>query len=145
MTEPKSSVNHTAEGVIIHADSINLTGGDLQEQVAQPQVTVQAVNNAVEQAGEMKLTPKQQERKDKEEKKYWGGMITRSELAQILQEHSKDANERVQILYVQNATLLEVFKTKGLIVDQDMIDASKKVMEELFGIMPEEATTDEQN
>ena len=125
----EQSVNLTAKGLDIKGGNVHIESNP---------TTVQAVNEAVLEAGEMELTPKQQEKKDKEDKKYWNGMVTRKELAGLMQANGKEIESRLQILYVQNATLLEVFKAKGLISEQDMIDASKKVMEDLFGILPED-------
>lgn len=128
---------------------------------SESQVTVASVNEAVAQAGgiQPKLTAKQQEKQDKKEKAYWNGMVSRAELSHWIQEMEKESTRKLQTLYIQNATILDVLLTKGIITEADMEVSSKKIIKEFYGELPEgdtledslaeaskaEVPTDEQN
>lgn len=119
---------------------VNVTG-----EVSDYSSEVEKVSQAVAQAGDFKqpkLTAKQAEKQAKKEKEYWNGMMTRGEVHTVLTDFSDGVNQKLQTLYIQNATLLKVLEDKGIITAEELEATGKIIIEELFGPMPEQPSAE---
>lgn len=101
-----------------------------------PQVSVQEVNEAVSEAGNVPLSKKQQEKQEKQAKAYWNTMISRKEAYEMVQAAVEPLSQQMQLLFVQNRTLLELLDKKGIATEQEINDASREVLISIFGEPP---------
>lgn len=102
----------------------------------------QAISKVGEEIAEPKqLSRKQQEKEQKRIDNYWNAMITRKQAYQMVQEvvaNMGQMSQQLQLLMIQNRTLLEMLSEKGIATEEEINEHSKKVMESIFGPMPEE-------
>jgi len=92
-------------------------------------------------------TKKQQEKEQKQLQAYWNSMITRRQAYQMVQEavaSMGQMSQQLQLLMIQNRTLLEMLSEKGIATEEEINEHSKKVMESIFGPMPEDLLKAEQ-
>ena len=112
--------------------NLNVEGASLEE------VTATMASKQEERA-----LAKKQEKEDKKAKEFWNGMITRREAYEMVQDTFHQTQQQLQLLMIQNRTLLEMLGEKGVATEEEINEHSKKVMESIFGPMPEpEATGD---
>ena len=110
-------------------------------------VSIEQVNEVVKEAGDMpKLTAKQQEKLKAKTEKAWNTMITRREAYEMMQKAIAPTEERMQMLFIQNRTLLELIVNKGIATEEDINELSKTVIESIFGTPPtDEKEKEEEN
>jgi hypothetical protein len=104
-------------------------------------VTVEQVNEVVKEAGGIDnpnppLSKKQQEKQEKEAKRYWSTMISRKEAYEMVQTALQETDQRMQMLFVQNRTLIELIEKKGIATLDEINELSKSVIESIFGTPP---------
>jgi hypothetical protein len=107
-------------------------------------VTVSDVNEAVEKVAP-ELTEKQRAKLEAKKQKAWNTMITRKEAYEMVNKALQETEYKLQMLFVQNRTLLELLDKKGIATEQEIDDMSKSVIESIFGPPPtqEGEATDE--
>lgn len=116
---------------------------------SKPQMTVEQLNEKVAEAGNMKKTKKQLEKEERDAKRYWNSMITRREAYEEIQQAIEPLSQQMQLLFVQNRTLIELIEKKGIATVDEINEFSKTVLESIFGTPPtdekekEEATQPE--
>ena len=114
--------------------NLNVEGASLEE------VTATMASKAEERA-----LAKKKEKEDKKAKEFWNGMISRRDSYNMVQETYKhimgeqqQTQQQLQFLMIQNRTLLEILAEKGIATEAEINEHSKKVMESIFGPMPED-------
>ncbi len=124
--------------------TINIQPQETQETPENVQPTVQQVNKAVSEAGGVEeLTEKQRKKQEAKAKQYWNTTITRKEAMEMVQDVTGELNQRLQLLMIQNRTLLEILGVKGVATEEEINEHSKQVIESIFGA-PTEAELEEQ-
>ena len=106
--------------------------------------TVDKVSEAVAEAGQIKQpTAKQLEKQKKQEKAYWGGMITRQEALDLARGIAKQQDEKLRMLYISVNTLIAMVKAKGYATEDEINEFSKPFVELIYGKAPEEKEKEE--
>ncbi len=85
---------------------------------------------------ETELSKKQLEKQEKQAKAYWNSMITRKEAFEMVQASAQESDQRLQMLLIQNRTLLEMLQLKGIATEEEINEHSKQVIESIFGPAP---------
>lgn len=112
----------------------NETYGPQQEGVVPDMNTgAEPIETAEMTEQEKRALAKQQEKEEKKAKEFWNGMITRKEAYEMVQDTYAQMQQQLQLLMIQNRTLLEMFTKKGIATEQEINDHSKEVMESIFG------------
>ena len=113
--------------------------------VNKPQVTVEDVNAAVAEAGDVPvLTEKQKKRREQQEKQFWNGMVTRKEASEQMNMVATDLHNKLSLMFIQVRTMTKVLIEKGIITEEELNELSKSVVTEIYGEAPvSEATADQ--
>ena len=82
---------------------------------------------------EVELTPKQKEKQEKQAKAYWNTMISRKEAYEMVQAGLQQTEQRLQLLLIQNRTLLEILQIKDIATEEEIKEHSKEVITSIFG------------
>ncbi|MMZ43644.1 hypothetical protein D1872_52090 [compost metagenome] len=90
-----------------------------------------------------KLSPKQAEKKRKQEENYWNGMISRKEAFQLVKGATAQQDEKLRTLYIVTNTLLALVKDLGLADQSKLDDLSRRFVEQMYGPASEEDGTTE--
>jgi hypothetical protein len=103
---------------------------------------MEAIGRREQSASQLK---RQEEKRKLNEEKFWNTMVTRREMKNELDKLAGALNEtqsNMQLLYIQNHTLLKII-TENLNMTEEQVQAlSQKVAQDLFGA-PEAPTTEE--
>lgn len=96
--------------------------------------------NLAKEAGiqQSTLTPKQLEKKRKQEEAYWNKMISRREAFDLMQGMVASQNDKLRRLYIVTNTLLSVIKETGLATQDQLDEYAKPFIELMYGPDTEE-------
>ena len=81
----------------------------------------------------MKDAEKQAKKQEQQANKYWNTMISRKEAYEMVNQVTGELNQRLQILMVQNRTLLEILNKKGVATEEEINELSKEIIIDIFG------------
>lgn len=80
------------------------------------------------------LTPNQQAKEEAKAKKYWNTMVSRKEAYEMVNGATNALSQQLQLLMIQNRTLLEILGKKGIATEEEINEHSKEVIESIFGV-----------
>lgn len=92
----------------------------------------------LEKARAEKQEQKRKEKEEKAAKEYWGTMISRREAYEMFDEGFKIFKQNLTLADIKVATLAKLLVDKGVMTMEEIEEYSKKMVEEVFGPIPEE-------
>lgn len=91
------------------------------------------------EAKEAQKKAKEAKKQERAEQRYWQSTATKAEVFGMIESNNQKKDEILRQMYIYTRALTAVLMDKGILTEEELNEATKPIIESIYGKQPEES------